>query len=226
MATPKIVLSLSATLALILPAGARAEHHVFTTREGRFFRGEMVNANAEQMVMKTTDGQAVTLALKDLIGADQDYVVAHANGRGGEHRQNFEVSWEKEKVKSTQDTVKHVKTTRTTYVTHVKIRNKSDQATGDLDVHYQLYYNDVEGAKTTLKHKDGVIKLPSMQAGATTSVDTDTLELKFLQVVDGYSYVNRAPDRQVDSFKGVAVTFKLQNKPVFEYVSPGITKAP
>jgi len=65
-----------------------------------------------------------------------------------------------------------------------------------------------------------------MQAGATTSVDTDTLELKFLQVVDGYSYVNRAPDRQVDSFKGVAVTFKLKNQPVFEYVSPGITKAP
>jgi hypothetical protein len=212
--------------AISFAGAAHAESHIFTTTDGRFLRGELVSSNGEQTVLKTTDGQVQTVAFRELIGSDQDYITLRSKTVDPEQHQNFEVSWTKEKTGSRVEGVNHTKVTKNSFITHIKVRNLSKQASEDLDLHYQLYYNNVEGTKTVLKHIDGVVKMPALQAGATTTLDSKSFELDSSELAAGRYYVSGAPSRQIDSFKGVVVTFKHKNQPVFEYVTPGLTKAP
>jgi hypothetical protein len=211
------------TALMVLPA--QAEVHVFTTADGRFLHGELVNVTADQVVMKTSEGP-LTLPLKDLIGSDQDYVVTRLQTRVPEVREDFEITCTKEKTKAPVVEHKNAQTdTKTTYVARINLRNKANKATGDLTVQYEIYFGRAQGRnKEAIKHKGGTIPLSSMQPGATTSLDTESFELNVRDLDMGYSWPDGTPPHQADSFKGVALDFMLGDKKVFEYLGPGVAK--
>jgi uncharacterized protein YcfL len=138
----------------------------------------------------------------------------------------FDVTSSRDKVDSKTKGVMHTKVITNQYVTHIKITNSSGQAVSNLEVQYQIYWADVQGTATIVKHKDGKHVIPFMKSLETVVVDTVPVSLDSKQISAGYHYTSGAPGRQIDSFKGIAVTFLLEGKQVFEYVADGIKKAP
>jgi hypothetical protein len=224
-ASHRLVLAF-AILSALGTGPAWAETHIFTTTDGRFIRGELVNGADNQAILRTTDGKIQNLSLSELIGADQDYIATHAKAAAPEVPHNFEVIWTKEKTNSNTKGKNHAKVTTSTYVTHINLRNLSNQPTGDMALNYQLYYVAAEGRQTELKHKDGVIKLPSLGPLGTAKVDTEPFELESSDLAGNFYYTSGAQSRQMDSFKGIVVDFMQDGKQVFEYVAPGVTRAP
>ena len=138
----------------------------------------------------------------------------------------FDVSWSKEKADSKTKGVSHTKITTNTYVTHIKVINLSGQAIPNLELQYQIYYVEAQGTGTVVKHKDAKHVIPLIKPLESVVVDAEPVSLNSKQISAGYHYTSGAPGRQIDTFKGIAASFFIDGKQVYEFVSDGVKKAP
>ena len=209
-----------------LSAQCRAESRVFTSTDGKTLNGEISAATADSLTLKLSSGSQLVVPLQRLGPDDQVFVKNWLKAHPPTINYSFDVTWSKEKTGSSTTGIDHTKNVSNKYVTHIKITNKSGQAIENLDLHYQIYYNDVQGTATILQHRDGKHTIPLIKSGETLTVDTAPISLDSKQLAAGYHYTTGAPSRQIDTLKGIAAIFYHNGKHVFEYVTQGIKKAP
>ena len=224
----------------LLGASLSAEPRPFTSTEGKTIQAEIVSADASSVSLKLANGQVTSLPLYRLAKDDQQYVADWIKQNPSSVSYNFETSWTKEKTSTKSGKTDAtgsggklrvnvdplVKFTTVTYVAHLKVTNRSRSPLQDVEAHIQVYYRDQEGKTTTIEHADSVKKIPAMKAGETLIVDSDGLGLQIKELDPRYHYTNGATNKQADSIQGVALTLMHAGKQVYEFVSPGVLKAP
>jgi hypothetical protein len=219
-------LLLAVIAATVFIQTASAETRAFTSSDGKTLNAEIETATADTVTLKLADGKPVMIPLARLAPADQDFVKTWLKANPPTIHYNFDVSWTKEKAGSSTKGVNNTKIVTNKYVTHIKITNRSGQAVENIGLNYQIYYSDMEGAATLIKHHDGKQNIPLIKSGETITVDAEPVSLSSKQLDGGFYYTDGSASRKIDTFKGIAATLKHDGKQIFEFVSQGVKKAP
>lgn len=191
----------------------------FTSVDGKTVSAELVSADGLQATLKLASGQETVVPLNRLSPADQAFIASWVSSNPQAIRYNFMVDATKEKVNSTEASGRGVTTTTTHWLYHVKVTNRASQPIEGLKVVYQIHYSDVDGKAKSTEVQHGAKDLPPLKPGESASVDTESVKLLSTRLDSGYVWKDRAPARQTDTLKGIAVTITHNGKSVHEYTS-------
>ncbi len=237
-----------ASIAATLLIGGEPQSHSYTPFTLHFSGyKEVVMMDGNRVVVKNGKGDLVVVALERLSKQEKDYVAKELAARpapppqapagpGAASRPSLEVTWTKEKfgagTSSTESAHTFAGSSATnTFLIHFKVRNKSAQPTGDLEVHYQICYSSTDTGNNfgkdmaLLNYKVGVLGCPPLAPGASATLETAPFTLVSEDFTSGVGSGHFAHHHK-DEFKGVIAVFKSNDVPVFEYVAPGIKKYP
>jgi hypothetical protein len=209
-------------------AAPDAEARTFTSTDGKTLEAELVGADAFQATLKLPDGRQVAVPLNRLSQADQAFVVGWIQEHPQAIRYSFAVDATKDKVESKAASTgdSYVKGKATKWLYHVKITNRASLPIEGLKMRYQIHYIDVDGTSKSVEFKSGVKEVAGLKPGASTSVDTDPVELLTTQLDGSFYYGDGAKSKQVDTIKGIAVTLEHAGRSVHEFTTGSVKKVP
>ncbi len=208
--------------ALLLPLAALAEPRTFTSADGRTVEAEIIAATADSVSLKLAGGQTVVSTLDRFSVADRQFIAAWLKQNPAKINYSFQVSYTKDKTGSSKQKGGSVSVTAEFWQCRIKLANRSGQDLDNVEVNYNIFYEQMDEGRPVLRSSRGKVALPKIRANEELNLLTDEIQLTSTQLAGGYYYIGGARARQKDSLAGMAVSIQHAGKTVFTWASKGM----